>query len=175
MVLKISPVNISKTLEKIRSIWKEIQPDKPFTYSFLDENIHRLFLEEKRWNNIVSYSSGLAILIACLGVFGLTSISVSRRTREIGIRKVHGASVRNIVVLLSGELLRWVLIAAVISFPVGYYVISKWLQNFAYKISISAEIYIAASLIMMALVLSTTCIQIFRAAAAKPVDSLRYE
>lgn len=175
MVLKISPLNISKTMELIRSTWKEIQPDKPFLYCFLDENINRLFLEEKRWSNIVVYSSGLAILIACMGVFGLTSITVSRRTREIGIRKVHGASIKNILFLLSGEPAKWVLIASVTAMPAGYFIVYKWLQNFAYKISISINIYIAASLIMMILVLSTTCIQIIKAAKAKPVDSLRYE
>jgi len=175
MMIRMSSSEISRILADIQSAWKELQIDKPFSYSFLDEVIGAQYLKEKRWNRIVGYSSILAVLIACLGVFGLTSISVSRRTKEIGIRKVHGASVFSIIKLLSRESAGWVLIANLIAWPAAVYAMHKWLQNFAYKIRLSPIIFLMAALSMLFVVLLTTCAQTWKAARSNPVDSLRYE
>ena len=175
IVAKISPENISGTIELLRSTWKEFLPDKAFNYFFMDESIKSKYTFEKRWNNIVRFSSILAVLISCLGVFGLTSISVRKRTKEVGIRKVHGASVKSIIKLLSKESLLWILIANVIAWPAGWYIMSKWLQSYAFRINISPVTFVLAGLITLILVLGTTCYQTIKAARANPVDSLRYE
>ncbi len=175
MMIRFSPYDISKVLANTRSAWKELQLDRPFTYSFLDEDVGAQYVKEKRWNRIVGYSSFMAVLIACLGVFGLTSVSVSRRTKEIGIRKVCGASVFSIVKLLSLESAGWVLIANFIAWPASLYVMHKWLQNFAYKIRLSPVIFFLAALSMLLVVLLTTYLQTWKAARSNPVESLRYE
>jgi len=175
MMIRVSSSEISGILAEIQSAWKELQIDKPFSYSFLDEVIGAQYLKEKRWNRIVGYSSVLAVLIACLGVFGLTSITISRRTKEIGIRKVHGASDFSVLMLLSRESVAWVLIANLIAWPVVAYAMHKWLHSFAYKIRLSPIIFLMAALFMLLVVLLTTWIQTIKVARANPVDSLRYE
>ncbi len=175
MMLRVPSSEISGILAGIQSAWKGLQIDKPFSYSFLDEVIGAQYLKEKRWNQIVGYSSVLAVLIACLGVFGLTSITISRRTKEIGIRKVHGASDFSVLMLLSRESVAWVLVANLIAWPMAVYAMHKWLQGFAYKIRLSPIIFLTAALFMLFVVLLTTWIQTIRAARANPVDSLRYE
>jgi putative ABC transport system permease protein len=175
MMIRFSSSEISRILADTRSAWKEFQPDRPFTYSFLDEDVEAQYAQEKRWNRIVGYSSVMAVLIACLGVFGLTSVSVSRRTKEIGIRKVCGASVFSIIKLLSLESTGWVLIANLIAWPAAGYAMHKWLQNFAYKIRLSPIVFLIAALSMLLVVLLTTCAQTWKAARSNPVDSLRYE
>ncbi len=175
MMIRSSPYKIPRILADVQSAWKELQPERPFTYSFLDEDIEAQYVKEKRWNRIMGYSSVMAVLIACLGVFGLTSISVSRRTKEIGIRKVCGASVFSIIKLLSFESASWVLIANMIAWPAAVYATHKWLQNFAYKIRLSPFVFLTAALSMLLVVLLTTCVQSWKAARSNPVDSLRYE
>jgi putative ABC transport system permease protein len=175
MMIRFSSSEISRILTQTRSAWKELQPDQPLTYSFLDEDVEAQYVNEKRWNRIVGYSSVMAVLIACLGVFGLTSVSVNRRTKEIGIRKVCGASVFSIIKLLSLESAGWVLIANLIAWPTAVYAMHKWLQNFAYKIRLSPIIFLIAALSMLMVVLLTTCAQTWKTARSNPVDSLRYE
>jgi putative ABC transport system permease protein len=175
MMIRFSSSEISRILADAQSAWKELQQDRPFTYSFLDEDVEAQYINEKRWNRIVGHSSVMAVLIACLGVFGLTSVSVNRRTKEIGIRKVCGASVFSIIKLLSLESASWVLIANLIAWPIAVYAMHKWLQNFAYKIRLSPIIFLIAALSMLMVVLLTTCAQTWKAARSNPVDSLRYE
>jgi putative ABC transport system permease protein len=175
MIRVSSSAEISRILADIQSAWKELKIDKPFSYSFLDEVIEAQYLREKRWNRIVGYSSVLAVLVACLGVFGLTSITISRRTKEIGIRKVHGASEFNVLILLSRESVGWVLVANLIAWPTAAYAMHRWLQNFAYKIRLSPIIFLMVALFMLLVVLLTTCIQTWKAARSNPVRTLRYE
>jgi putative ABC transport system permease protein len=175
ILIKISPHNLSETLDRIRATWEELEPDKPFSWSFLEEDIESQVMDENRWKNIVLYSSLLAIFVACLGVFGLTSISVARRVKEIGIRKVHGATVSNVVGLLTRESIKLVILANMIAWPVAWYVLHKWLQNYAYKISISPAFFMIAAFSMGSVVLLTTSTLTIKAALANPVDSLRYE
>jgi len=175
MMIRVSSSEISRILADIQSAWKKLQIDKPLSYSFLDEVIGAQYHKEKRWNTIVGYSSILAVLVACLGVFGLTSITISRRTKEIGIRKVHGASDFSVLMLLSYESVTWVLIANLIAWPAAVFAMNRWLQNFAYKIRLSPFVFLTAALFMLMVVLLTTWIQTWKAARSKPVDSLRYE
>jgi putative ABC transport system permease protein len=175
MMIRMSYSEISRILADIQSVWKELQIDKPFSYSFLDEVIGAQYLKEKRWNKIVGYSSFLAVLVACLGVFGLTSITISRRTKEIGIRKVHGASDFSVLMLLSRESVAWVLMANLIAWPAAVFVMNNWLQNFAYKIHLSPIVFLMAALFMLVVVLLTTWMQAWKAARSNPVESLRYE
>jgi putative ABC transport system permease protein len=175
MIIRISSSEISRILADIQTAWKELQIDKPFSYSFLDEVVEAQYLKEKRWNKIVGYSSVLAVLVACLGVFGLTSIAVCCRTKEIGIRKVHGASVFSIIKLLSCESAGLVLIANLIAWPVAMYAMNRWLQNFAYKIRLSPDIFLIAAFSMLLVVLLTTWFQTWKAARSNPVETLRFE
>ena len=175
ILIKILPYNLTETLPRIQATWEELEPDKPFSWSLLEEDIESQVMNENRWKNIVLYSSLLAIFVACLGVFGLTSISVARRVKEIGIRKVHGATVSNVVGLLTRESIKWVILANVIAWPVAWYVLHKWLQNYAYKISISPAFFLIAAFSMVSVVLLTTSTLTIKAALANPVDSLRYE
>ncbi|MBN1273019.1 MAG: ABC transporter permease [Candidatus Aminicenantes bacterium] len=175
ILIKISPYHLSETLDRIRAAWTELEPDKPFSWSFLEEDIEAQVLDENRWKNIVLYSSLLAVFVACLGVFGLTSISVARRVKEIGIRKVHGATVSNVVGLLTKEFIKWVILANVIAWPAAWYVLHKWLQNYAYRIGISPAFFMIAAFSMVSVVLLTTSALTIKAALANPADSLRYE
>ncbi len=175
MMIRMSSSEISRILADIQTAWKELKLNSPFSYSFLDEVIEAQYLKEKRWNRIVGYSSVLAVLVACLGVFGLTSITISRRTKEIGIRKVHGASDLSILKLLSRESVGWVLMANLIAWPAAVFAMHRWLQNFAYKIRLSPIIFLMATISMLLVVLLTTWIQAWKAARSNPVEALRYE
>jgi putative ABC transport system permease protein len=175
ILIKILPYNLTETLPRIQATWEELEPDKPFSWSLLEEDIESQVMDENRWKDIVLYSSLLAVFVACLGVFGLTSISVARRLKEVGIRKVHGASVSNVVGLFTRQFIKWVILANVIAWPVAWYVLHKWLQNYAYKISISPVFFMIAALSMGSVVLLTTSTLTIKAALANPVDSLRYE
>ena len=175
MMVRFSPSDISEVLAKTQSAWKELQLNKPLSYSFLDEDVEAQYVQEKRWNRIVGYSSVMAVLIACLGIFGLTLLTVCRRTKEIGIRKVCGASVFSILKLLSLESAGWVLISNLIAWPAAWYVMHRWLQNFAYKIHLSPVVFLMAAFAMLLVVLLTTCIQSWKAARSNPVEALRYE
>ncbi len=175
MLVRISPQNISGTLSLLERTWKDIQPNKPFIYSFLDETMEAMYNEEKRWGAIVGYSSGLAVLIACMGVFGLTSIAVSRRTKEIGIRKVLGASVPQIITIITREFIWLVGIANIIGWPVAYLAMRALLNNYHYRISLGLQYFLLAGVLSLSVALLTTAFLAVRAAVVNPVVSLRYE
>jgi putative ABC transport system permease protein len=175
MLVRISSENISGTLAMMEKTWKDIQPDKPFVYSFLDETLEEMYNEEKRWGTIVGYSSALAVLIACMGIFGLTSIAVNRRTKEIGIRKVLGASIPQIVDILIREFFWLVGIANIISWPLAYFAMKTLLDNYYYRITLGPQYFILASVLSFAIAVLTTIFLATRAAVANPVESLRYE
>jgi putative ABC transport system permease protein len=175
MIIHFSTSELSRVLANARSAWKEFQPDRPFSYSFLDEDVEARYVQEKRWDRIVGYSSAMALIIAGLGVFGLASATVSRRVKEIGIRKVCGASISGIVVLLSRDLARCVILANLVAWPISFFAMSKWLQNYAYRAGWSLWIFILSGLAALAMALLTMSFQTIKAATANPVDSLRYE
>ncbi|MCP4723427.1 MAG: FtsX-like permease family protein, partial [bacterium] len=175
LLVKVTDDDIGNTISGMENIWKEIQPDKPFVYTFLNENLDRFYAEDKKWNSIVLYSSLFALIITCLGLVGITTLTVSRRIKEIGIKKVLGASVLNIVSLLSREFLFLVLVSNIIVWPVGYYIMSKWLQRFAFRIDIDMTAFFAAGLFAVLVAIVTISFQTIKAASADPVDTLRYE
>jgi len=175
ILVRISPENISGTLSLLEKAWKEIQPNKPFLYSFLDDTMEAMYNEEKRWGAIVGYSSALAVIIACMGIFGLTSIAVNCRIKEIGIRKVLGASVTQIIDILIREFIWLVGIANIISWPLAYFAMKALLDNYYYRISLGPQYFILAGVLSLLIAGLTTIFLAARAAVANPVDSLHYE
>jgi putative ABC transport system permease protein len=173
--IKISGNNIPVALAHIESTWKKFLPETPYQYTFLDENFDKLYKAENKQKTILTIFACLAIFIACLGLFGLSAFAITQRIKEIGIRKVLGASVTSIVQLLSKDFLILVAISAVIAFPVAYYAMNSWLQDFAYRISIPLWIFIAALIIAALIALFTIGLQAIKAAVANPVKSLRTE
>ncbi len=173
--VRISSDNIPSILAFLKGKWKELAPNQPFEYFFLDSDFDSVYRSEERVGKILAGSTALAIFIACLGLFGLASFAAEQRTKEIGIRKVLGASVANIVSMLANEFVRWVLIANIIAWPVSYYAMSRWLQNFAYRTSIEPGAFLLAAFIALGIAILTVSFQSVRAALANPVDSLRYE
>jgi len=172
---QISTGNISDTLSFFEEKWSQLSPAFPFEYSFLDEDFDRLYRADEKVGRIIGIFSILAIMVGCLGLFGLASYAAEQRTKEIGIRKVLGSSVTGIVLLLSKEFTKWVLLANVISWPVAYYIMKRWLGNFAYRTSINIEIFILSGLLAFAIALITVSYQSIKAALKDPVNSLRYE
>lgn len=172
---KISAAHIPDVLKQAESKWKVMAPGMPFSYQFLDEAFGEMYRSEQRVGTIALIFSLLAIFIACLGLFGLASFMAERRTKEIGVRKVLGASVNGIVQLLSKDFLKLVLIAFIIAAPLAWWFMHKWLQDFAYRISIGWWIFLVAGLIAMLIAVFTVSFQAIRAAIANPVNSLRTE
>lgn len=155
--------------------WKKISPDSPFAYSFLDEDFNKMYTAEVRLGKIFATFSGLAIMIACLGLFALTAFTAEQRTKEIGIRKVLGASVSGIVVLLSKEFGRLVLVAFVLAAPIAWYGIQKWLESYSYKTEVGVLVYLLVGVIALMIALLTMSFQAIKAAIANPIKALRNE
>jgi putative ABC transport system permease protein len=173
--IRMKPENIPETLGFIEKTIKEFSPDFPLEYSFLDEDIDNLYKTEQRIGNLVRHGTFLAIVIACLGLFGLASFTAEKRTKEIGIRKVLGASVSGIVLLLTKEFTKWVILANLLAWPIAYFVMSRWLQNFAYHVNIGIGTFLLSAALAMVIALITVSFQAVKTAASNPVDSLRYE
>lgn len=167
--------NIQTTLSQIEVIWKRFAPDQPFVFSFLDGNLDALYKAEAVSGNILGMFTFLAIIIACIGLFGLASYTVFQRTREIGIRKILGANISGIVALLSKDFLKLVLGGFVIAVPISSYAMSRWLENFAYRIDIEWWMFALAGLAAIIVAIFTVATQAIRAAVANPVKSLRVE
>jgi putative ABC transport system permease protein len=173
--IKIKPDNVSKTLHFLRKKWAEIAPAQTFDYFFLDESFDLHYQADEKLVVIFSHFTFLAIFVACLGLFGLASFTAEQRTKEIGIRKALGASVSGIILLLSKQFTKWVLVANIIAWPVAYVAMNHWLQNFAYRINIGLGIFILAAILALLIAMLTVGYQAIKAARANPVDSLRYE
>ncbi|TMI71617.1 MAG: FtsX-like permease family protein [Bacteroidetes bacterium] len=175
LIVHAKAADVSPLLKSIETSWHKFDPSEPFEYSFLDEDFQKNYRAENRLSSIVGYFTVIAILISCLGLFGLATFSAEQRTKEIGIRKVLGASVGNIVGLLSKEFLKLVLIAVVIASPVAWWAMNKWLQDFAYKANIGWVVFAATAGIALLIALLTISFQAIKAAIANPVKSLRTE
>ncbi len=173
--IRIKEGDPSTTLAKLQATWKSFVPDLPFRYSFLDEDIDRFYKSEEKWSNIVGWAGGISIFLACLGLLGLAALTVINRTKEIGIRKVLGASVSGIVGLVSRDFLKLVIIAFVIASPIAWYLMNQWLQDFAYRINITLWIFITAGAVAVLIALATVGIQAMKAAVSNPVKALRTE
>jgi putative ABC transport system permease protein len=174
-LIKLKPGNMQAGVALVEKAYKTVASAYPFEYSFLDGQFNDLYKKDIRQQTILSVFAMLAIFVACLGLFGLASFTATKRFKEIGVRKVLGSSVQGIVVLLSKDLLKPVLIASCIALPVGYWAMNKWLQNFAYKTSLSWWIFVLAALITFGIALITVSIKAIKAAIANPVKSLRTE
>lgn len=174
-LVRIAPTDVPGALAAIESAWRENAPDLPVKYTFLDEDLQRQYVSERRWSRIVGYSGALAVLIACLGLFGLAALTVARRTKEIGIRKVLGATGFRVAARLSVEFARLVLVAGVIALPAAWLLLQRWLDGFAYAVPVSAAVVVGAAALVLTLAFVTVSLQSLRAANANPVHSLRYE
>ena len=173
--IKISPEDIPGTLTFIEDKYKEFSSDYPFSYSFLDDRVDRMYRSEQRLGKSFIYFTVIAIFIACLGLFGLVSYTAECKTKEIGIRKVLGASASSIVVMHSKEFLKWVILANLVAYPIAYVLINKWLQDFAYKTDIGIWTFILSGTFAFIIAFFTVIYQLLKAANANPVDSLKYE
>ncbi|MBN1271660.1 MAG: ABC transporter permease [Candidatus Aminicenantes bacterium] len=167
--------NISQSLEYMEKVWNTFAPGYPFSYSFMDDALDSLYRSEQRIGTIFRYSAVLAVFISCLGLFGLASFMAEQRTKEIGIRKVLGATVPNILLLLSKEFTKWIILANIIAWPVAFYAMNKWLQGYAYRINIAVWSFLSAAVLALLIALFTVSYQTIKAATANPADSLRYE
>lgn len=175
IVARIRGGNINNTISQIEGKWKTFTSSEPFDYSFLDEAFDAQYRSEQRLGSIFSIFATLSIFIACLGLFGLSAFMAEKRTKEIGVRKVLGASVLNVVALLSKDFLKLTFIASVIAFPVAWYFMNKWLEDFAYRITINWWIFMVAALTALLIALITVSFNAIKSAIANPVKSLRTE
>jgi putative ABC transport system permease protein len=175
LLVRIQPGEVPHTLNTLQATWERFSPGQPFTYTFLDDTVDALYKADAQWGQVVGYGALLALLIGCLGLFGLASFSAEQRTKEIGVRKALGASVFGLVALLSGDFLRLVGVAFVVAVPIAYGVMHRWLNDFAYHVDLSWTVFLLAGLLALAIALLTVSFQAIRAALADPVKSLRYE
>ena len=175
LFVKISGKDVPGTLNYLQKVWKERVPHRPFEYHFLDEDYNALYKVETRTSQLFSFFSTTAILLACLGLFALAAFTTVQRTKEIGIRKVLGASLFSVARLLSGDFLKLVGLASVIAFPLAWWAMHQWLQDFAYRIDISWWVFVSAGLAAVLIALVTVSFQAVKAAMANPVKSLRSE
>jgi putative ABC transport system permease protein len=175
VAIKVGREDLPRTLAYIEEVTKQFVPGESFEISFLDEDFAELYESDQKTADVLGYVSALAILIACLGLFGLSTYAAERRTKEIGIRKVMGASVANIVGLLSADFLKLVVLAFVVAVPVAYFIMQQWLDGFAYQTDLSAGVFLMAGLSALLIGVLSVNYQSVRAALADPVKSLRYE
>jgi len=172
---RINTTNAEDLIKQISDRWKTLAPGLPFSYRFLSDSFDEMYRSEQRAGRIAIVFAILAVLIACLGLFGLVTFMAEQRTKEIGVRKVLGASVSNVVALLSKDFLLLVLIACVFAFPVAWWAMNKWLQDFSYRINITWWVFAIAGFAAFIIALITVSFQAFKAAIANPVKSLRTE
>ncbi len=175
LLVRIKPKDISGSIRFLKNQWEEIFPNQTFEYSFFNEDFGRLYKTEIRLGNTFNFITALALTVACLGLFGLVHFSAGRRTKEIGIRKVFGSTVLNIVLLLTKDFIKWILIANIIAWPIAYYFMNKWLEDFAYRIDIGWRVFVLSGGIALLIALATVSFQTIKTATANPVESLRYE
>ncbi len=169
------PENIQETIGFLETTWAQFDSQYPFEYSFVDDQYDDLYRTEVRLGKLFSYFTTLAIFIGCLGLFGLTSFTTEQRTKEIGIRKVLGASVQGIIYLLVRDFTKWVFLAVVVAWPIGYLVMNSWLKNFAYRANLGVWIFLSSALLAFMISIVTVSYQSIKAALANPANSIRTE
>ncbi len=175
LLVRIHPENVPGTIAFIKEKWAEVAPNQTFRFSFIDEDLDKQYKKEERWNLMIQYATGFAIFIAALGAFGLAALAVARRTKEIGIRKVLGASQAQILSLLSREFVLYIALSSLIAFPIAYYATNQWLQTFAYRTELGIGTFLLGSIALFLVVLTTVTTQTLKAARANPADALRDE
>ena len=175
MFVKIEAVNIPSTIGSLQTAWNSLVPEYPFEFMFLDEHLGQLYRADQRIGKILNVFAGLSLFVACLGLFGLASFVAERRTKEIGIRKILGASNPVIFRLLAKDFIKWILIANLIAIPIAVYAATKYLKFYAYRINLGPVIFLMPALLILLVSLLTISWQSIRAATTDPVKSLRYE
>ena len=175
LIMRIRPENFSQTLAAIKENWKTIIPDSNIEIGFFDQRLQEMYNAELRISGLFQYFSFVAIFIACIGLFGLSVFAIERKRKEIGIRKVNGSKVSQILAMLNKDFIKWVLISFVIASPLAWYVMSSWLQNFAYQTELHWWIFALAGILSIAIALLTVSVQSYKAATRNPVEALRYE
>tara|TARA_R110000796_G_scaffold88850_6_gene191968 strand:- start:26694 stop:29075 length:2382 start_codon:yes stop_codon:yes gene_type:complete len=174
-LIRISSENRPQTLAAIEDIYKNLVPYRPFKYDFMEDLNFQNYEKEAKWQQIIAFGAILMIFISCIGLFGLTLLSVQQKTKEIGVRKILGANVFDISNILTKNFIGLILIAFVIAIPFAWYAVSKWLENFAYKVEITASIFVISSVLILCISFITVSYQTFRAATTNPIKSLRTE
>ena len=172
---RLNGFNVPQTMNFIKSTWQQFFPNEPFQYSFIDDKIDEYYRTEQQFAQIISLATLLSILIASMGLLGLALFTARQRTKEIGIRKVLGASASNIIALLNREFIKWIVIANLIAGPVAYWAIQKWLENFAYRVNISPVSFIIAGTASFGITILAVSVQSIRSALTNPVEALKYE
>jgi putative ABC transport system permease protein len=175
LLLKLDGFDLAETISQVEQKLKALAPSIPFEYKFLDDEYARLYQSERQLGTVMNLFAVIAIVLACLGLFGLSSYMMQQRTKEIAIRKVLGATILNIVNLLSGKFIKLVLLAVVLAYPAAYFLMDSWLQEFAYRIPINLWVFVMVGLTALAIAILTVSIQSFRAAVINPVDSIKSE
>jgi putative ABC transport system permease protein len=175
LTLRVSAENIPQTIKTLKETWEKVCPGHELKYQFYDEWLDSMYKSEERLTAAIRLFAVLAIIISCLGILGLAEFTIKRRIKEIGIRKVNGARITDVIALLNTDFIRWVLIAFIIAFPVSWYVMNIWLKNFAYRTTLSWWIFALAGMIALGIALLTVSWQSLRAAMRNPVEALRYE
>jgi len=173
--LRIAGGDIQATLSGIRDMWQNMVPDSPFHYTFLDQHFEEIYRTDQQISQVLGIVTVLAIIIACLGLFGLASVTTAQRTKEIGIRKVIGATVSNVTALLSKDFVKLVLLANLIAWPATWFIMNNWLENFAYRIYVSWWMFVLAGGLALVIALLTVSTQAIKAALTNPVKALKYE
>ncbi|MGL6269518.1 MAG: ABC transporter permease, partial [Chitinophagaceae bacterium] len=174
-IFKVKTTDIKGLVAGVESTWKKMAPGMPFSYRFLDDAFDSMYRAEQRMGKLAMAFAILAIIVASMGLFGLATYASEQRVKEIGIRKVLGASVANITEMLSRDFLKLILIASLIAFPIAWFAMHKWLQNFAFRIDIQWWVFVVAALLAILIALITISFQAIKAAVANPVKSLRTE
>jgi putative ABC transport system permease protein len=175
MLIRLAPGDVSASMKSIEDTWSRIVPNYPFEFSFMDERVDQMYRTEERIGTLLKYFAGLAVFIACLGLFGLASFTAEQRTKEIGIRKVLGASAPKITMLLCKEFFFLVILANAVAIPAAYFLMRNWLQSYAYRTALNANLFLLAMVLALIIAMISVSFQAIRAALADPADSLRYE
>ena len=175
VVVRVRPDNVQQTIAQLESSWQNITSGEPFEYSFLDEDFDNLHQGDRKMGQIFTIFSLLAVLIACFGLYGLASFTIEQRSKEIGVRKTLGASVTNIVVLISKEFILTVFVAILIATPITYFAMTEWLQLFSYRTNIGPTAFLVSGVLALLIAFSTVSLESIKAALTNPVLTLRDE
>jgi len=175
LLVKVDGDKYQETIAGLQDKWKTLAPYLPFEYQFLDQEYERMYASEQRLGTVMNLFSMIAVVLACLGLLGLSAYAAKQRIKEIGVRKVLGASLADLVLLLSGGFVKLALVAIVIALPLTWWAMHRWLQDFTYRVDMSFWVYIGGAMIVMAITVITVSVQALRAASINPVKSLRTE
>jgi putative ABC transport system permease protein len=175
ILVRIKRGQIPEALALLENTWKKLEMDYPFEFGFLDQSVDNQYRNEKQIGKIINIFTLLGLFISCLGLFGLASFMAEQRTKEIGIRKVLGASVSQILFMLSTDFAKWVALASLVACPLAYFILQRWLQEFAYKVNLSIAIFLLSTAFTLMVALLTVSYQAVKAAVSNPVEALKYE